>query len=610
MRRKCKVFAALLLTLALTVCLALPSWAETRITENDRGTITLTWDTADTNVTATAYKVINVKYYNDGKDYEAPEDPEYYWVDDSDATSTSVADWVRTSGQGKYVSYIGNDGSVTSTFNEENEAVDVKEFASEMAAAIRRNTISGVSSHGPVSPANNKIVFQKLEMGTYLILVEGGTRIYSPVFVSLVPTWKDGTGGQDGYWDLTSLSQEVTEKSEALNLTKKVFDVKTLDNPSTHLLGDETENEDVKVQIGDTVTYILEADVPNYPADAINTSYEISDNLPTGMSLNKNSITVYGIVDSAASGTGAPTVTTLTTTAGHYKQTVAGATRPDDRTPKAVSFNLNFTYANLHTTGDSQTRFDKIRVVYTATANGNIRLVSTDGNKVNVNTAYLDYNNDPYGAANSWESVDDNANVYSYGIKVDKVDQEDPDTHLSGAIFTLHRAGTDGKATGNPIKFYQAKDDADKGIYRVATQSEIQSTPSGGTVTTNLEVGKTTNTGKLQLSGLDVGTYILTEVQAPAGYHKPSATISVLIQDDGTANGTTALNGKPEYTDENKTTHEAEDGYVPVKVTNTTGFTLPSTGGMGTVLFTTFGILLMGAGLVVLVLFLRRRSTK
>ena len=144
----------------------------------------------------------------------------------------------------------------------------------------------------PFLPANNSIVFQNLEMGTYLILVEGGTRIYSPVFVSLVPTWdKD-----DEQWQLTPPQNVVvTEKSEALTLTKKVFDVKTLDNPSTHPLGDETDNEDVKVQIGDTVTYILEADVPNYPADAINTSYEISDNLPTGMSLNENSITVYGI---------------------------------------------------------------------------------------------------------------------------------------------------------------------------------------------------------------------------------------------------------------------------------------------------------------------------
>ena len=65
-------FAALLLTLALTVCLALPSWAETRINEGTTGTITLNLDTSDTNVTATAYKVIDVKYYNKDS-YEAPE---------------------------------------------------------------------------------------------------------------------------------------------------------------------------------------------------------------------------------------------------------------------------------------------------------------------------------------------------------------------------------------------------------------------------------------------------------------------------------------------------------------------------------------------------------
>lgn len=600
MRRKCKVFAALLLTLALTVCLALPSWAEPRIAQDTKGTITLNLDTSDTNVTATAYKVIDVKYYNKDS-YEAPEDPEFYWVDDGEGTN-GVADWVRTNHQ----SYIGTgtDNAVSSTFNDSNEkngTVNVKEFASEMAAAIRRGTISGFSSHGPVSPTANSIVFNSLEMGTYLILVEGGTRIYSPVFVSLVPTWKTDASGQNGSWDLTSLSQEVTEKSEALTLQKKVFDNANLTDSSTHSLGKETENEDVQVQIGDTVTYILEADVPNYPADALNTSYEISDKLPDGMSLNAGNITVYGIVDS---DTGTSTATPLTPktddqdSTGHYTQTVTGATRHGNN---PVSFNLKFDYDKLHT-DDAQTRFDKIRVVYTATANGSIQLVSTSNTsstRVNLNTAYLDYSNNPYGSSESWESVNDDANVYSYGIKVDKVDQEHPENHLSGAIFTLKKDGPNEQ----PISFFKLND----GSYRVATQSEIQST------TTNLEVSKTTNTGKLQLSGLDVGTYILTEIQAPAGYHKPSAPISVPIQDNTTGINVGAdqvPNGKPEYTDEEKNNHEAEDGYVPVTVTNTTGFTLPSTGGMGTVLFTTFGILLMGAGLVVLVLFLRRRSTK
>lgn len=602
MRRKCKVFAALLLTLALTVCLALPSWAEPRITEGTTGTITLNLDANDKNVTATAYKVINVKYYNDGKGYEAPEDPEYYWVDDGEGTN-GVADWVRNGNGKKYSSYIGTgtDNSVTSTFNEDNEAVDVKQFASEMAAAIRRGTIRGVSSHGPVSPTANSIVFNSLAMGTYLILVEGGTRIYSPVFVSLVPTWKDGTEDKDGYWDLSTLYQNVTQKSEALTLQKKVFDNANLTDSSTHSLGKETENEDVQVQIGDTVTYILEADVPNYPADAINTSYEISDNLPAGMSLNESSITVYGIDEA-----GSPENLTDNNSASNYytltvtnTQASTNATRHDG---SGVSFNLKFVYDKLHTADSAQTRFSKIRVVYTATANDTIKLVSTSdttSTRVNLNTAYLDYSNNPYGSSESWESVNDDANVYSYGIKVTKKDRDTLEL-LSGAIFTLKKDGSN-----DLISFVSLGN----GSYRVATSS------SENGATTELHVGEEevpsdSMKGKLQLSGLDVGTYILTEVQAPAGYHKPSATISVLIQDNGTANGTTALNGKPEYTPQGGTEKEASDGYVPVTVTNTKGFTLPSTGGMGTVLFTAFGILLMGAGLVVLVLFLRRRSTK
>lgn len=598
MRRKCKVFAALLLTLALTVCLALPSWAETRIAENDRGTITLTWDTADTNVTATAYKVINVEYdySGDSNSYEGPYDPEFYWVNDNADTATSVAEWVKAS---SYSSYIGEDNSVSSAFNKDDAAESVKQFASEMAAAIRTSPDNGgitLASAATVtgSSGNTSLQLTSLTMGTYLILVEGGTRIYSPVFVSLVPTWNK-VGNQ---WQLTPPQNVVvTEKSEALNLTKKVFDVETLNGSTVDI---DNGLEDAQIKIGDTVTYVLEADVPNYPADAINTSYEISDKLPAGMSLNESSITVYGIDEA-----GIPENLTDNNSASNYYTLVANnAARPTGGTLSAVSFNLDFTYASLHTTSDPQTRFSKIRVVYTATANGNIRLVSTDGSKVNVNTAYLDYNNDPYGTANSWASVNDDANVYSYGIKVTKKDRDTLEL-LSGAIFTLKKDGSN-----DLISFVSLGN----GSYRVATQSEIDdAAASSGTVTTNLEVGKTTNTGILQLSGLDVGTYILTEIQAPAGYHKPSAPISVPIQDNTTGINVGAdqvPNGKPEYTDEENKNHEAGDGYVPVTVTNTTGFTLPSTGGMGTVLFTTFGILLMGAGLVVLVLFLRRRSTK
>jgi LPXTG-motif cell wall-anchored protein len=103
--------------------------------------------------------------------------------------------------------------------------------------------------------------------------------------------------------------------------------------------------------------------------------------------------------------------------------------------------------------------------------------------------------------------------------------------------------------------------------------------------------------GKLTVTGLDEGTYYLTETQAPDGFNKPNAPVDFVLKD---SNNTGALDGadSTSYT----------DGYLPKTVQNSKGFTLPTTGGMGTILFTAGGILLMGAA-IVLVVVIRKRKT-
>ena len=545
------------------------------------------------------YKVINVdyKYAASGDDYEAPKNPEFYWNED-------VQSWVAEYDTHNKKDYIGEDNSVTQNFinldSDDDEAPasadEIKSFADKMAAAIRANTLDidpvDAETYTVNKETENKVTLSGLKMGAYLVLIEGGVKIYSPAFVNIVPEWKNGS------WDLSTLNKNVTAKSAMPTITKTVYDKNDL--ATTDYADDESKYAQVK--IGDTITYMLVADVPQFPASATATGFQISDDLPEGIELDDDSVAVYGITEDLSD------LGIQLTNNTHYILTTSNATRPDQNS-SAVSFKITFdnTYDKIKT-------YSKIRVVYQATINKDIKIVDTStganpqiSENPNTNTAYLDYNNNLYETSDfTWKTDSDTANVYTYGIKVDKKNGDATSSVpelLPGAEFEL----TNNSAPSNKIQFVEEV--AGTGVYHVAGAGE--SNP-----TTTLTVGQNSgNTGKLILKGLDVGTYTLTETKAPDGYVLPSSGFEIKIEDNGTGvNGNKDPNGKTEKhekgTEDADVESENASGYVSLEVLNHHGFSLPTTGGMGTVLFTAAGIALMGVGLAALVLYLRRRSDK
>lgn len=550
MKKKLHRWAALCLTLALTFCLALPVWADEATTYNivadQKGTIQVTGieEPVDTTVTVNVYRLMTVNF---NVPNQQPEEPVYTWV-------TEVAQWLKTNTNETYKTYINaSDNSVTENFSvptaDENgtKAAEIAAFYDALAAAIRSNAIVlNATSSQTVQGAGTQAVsasINNLDMGNYLVLIEGGMKVYRPSAVNLVPEWKK-TSEFPETWEWVLETANVELKSSEPALTKTV--------------------SDTQVAIGDTVTYTLVADVPHFPDNALNKGYYISDVLPAGMT--------FGSITSVEGYTGnTPDVsvdgTTLTENSD-YKD----ATRPVTGTTPA--FTLSFT--NLKNT--SNERYTKIKVTYTATVNGNITVMDSSSTTLtnNINNAFLDYNNDPYGSATSWQTKTATATVYSYGIMVNKVDKENKP--LSGAKFTLSKK-SDGSA---PIHF-----EGSNGTYL--------KTASGDT---EIEVD---SSGKLTLSGLDVGIYYLTETKAPGGYVKLTNPVVITITD-------AAPNGLVDDGTSGDAGTDGADGYYELDVANSKGFTLPSTGGMGTVLFTTIGIVLMGGGLVLLLLYLRRRN--
>ncbi len=175
--------------------------------------------------------------------------------------------------------------------------------------------------------------------------------------------------------------------------------------------------------------------------------------------------------------------------------------------------------------------------------------------------------------------------------------KEDISNQGSSSIFytyeeTMGAAGT----TENGVK-YEVGDVIGRVFIKYTSGYVNESIEYDGSITSvATEAGVT-------VKGLDEGNYILMETKAPSGYNALAEDILFTINriDDETAqlefNG--SLCGFFDGYDNNK--QLIENGITTLSVLNYKGLTLPSTGGMGILLFTIVGITIMSAALVLMI---------
>ena len=289
---------------------------------------------------------------------------------------------------------------------------------------------------------------------------------------------------------------------------------------------------------------------------------------------------------------------------------------------------------------------------YTAIVTEKIKLNSDE----NINTAAVRFEK----STGDVDSTTDVVYGYTYGLKVVKQDGSDENTFLAGAQFRLFkeqdvyikhdgdedfewikRIGSDATvAPEDALTYAEAKEAFDdtglnSGVYLINESFDQAGTTESGVdyvagdeicrlfvvyddvfntntnaLATNGEFTSVATAEGILLTGLSDGTYIMAEIQAPSGYNELAEDMMFAIyrmEDEEAAqyhhgslrsfyekaaDGTMELN---------------ESGMIALTVLNYRGLTLPSTGGMGTLIFTILGILIMGA--IIVVLIIRRRNT-
>lgn len=292
------------------------------------------------------------------------------------------------------------------------------------------------------------------------------------LFVTKADTINEGEAGTSPIFTVVgSTPVDVSEKTGIPTVEKKIVSD-----------ADSKEHDAADSQIGQDVTYNLYGTVAENFDKYDTYFYQFSDKISKGLTLQKGAkVYLYENRTDAKGDLARAKGTDIT--ANFKEETPAEAAEDGSKT-------TTWTCDNLKTVSDV-TKDSYIVVSCKAQINKDAVVAGTEGNE---NTVTLNYSNNPMTSTRG-ETQPDTVKDYTYGLKINKVDLG-TEAALDGAEFTIQATGAD--------------DDASKSLY-VQKDGSLGSDPW---------IFVTANGGVIKVTGLDAGTYTVTEVSAPSGYAK------------------------------------------------------------------------------------------
>lgn len=447
-----------------------------------------------------------------------------------------------------------------------------------------------------VTDANGEIALKDLTKGRYYLKETGYAENKDTGYIL-------NTTGKF-YFDIDKNGKAVAATDPAVTDTNKVDDGSFAINTSNNTLtvtnykpdivktvtkrdGTTTEHE-ADYGIGDAVQYTLTIDVPENVKSL--KTFKVTDTTDVKqLKHNENSVIVKGFK-----------ADTGNTKVDFAKGTDYTLTINDNET-------MTVDFGTIKSNNFTSVAGGKIIITYTATVQ-KTALVAGDGN---VNTAKIVYSRetnlteetgkDPY-------EITDKGVVYTFGLNIHKTGEggTEGEKDLEGVTFDLYKKVDTEKP--NEDGTYPFRDNKSCPATSGVNAKKLGLTDQETETWIKVDTLTTDENGKASAKGLPSGTYKLVETQTVKGYNllsKPvDAKLNLTYSEAWETKTTCDKNGNltkrtiknPTYKIDGKTATPGEE----IKIVNRKGFTLPVTGGFGTLLFSGIGVLLVLAGVGVL----------